>query len=95
MIRFTLFCLFNLLGAGCLLAAIISGAGLTDVSFLYILGGLIVASLGMGAIVVLTELLARNHGKPVMVSTRWGTVLATTLDPKTLHARLNQPWPQS
>lgn len=94
MIRFTLFCLFNLLGTGCLLAAIVSGAGLTDVSFLYILGGMVVASLGIGAIVVLTEILARNRGKPLMVRTPWGTVLATTLDPEALRARLNRPWPQ-
>ena len=94
MIRITLLCLFNLLGAGCILAAIASGAGLTDVSFLYILGGLGVASLGMGAVVISTELLARNRGKPLMVRTPWGTVFATTLDPETLQARLNRPWPQ-
>ena len=94
MIRFILFCLFNLLGTGCLLAAIVSGAGLADASFLYILGGMVVASLGMGAIVVLTEILARNRGKPLMVRTPWGTVLATTLDPETLRACLNRSWPQ-
>ena len=94
MIRLTLLSLFNLLGAGCILAAITSGAGLTDVSFLYILGGLVVASLGTGAVVVSTEIVARNRGKPLVVRTPWGTVFATTLDPETVRTRLNRSWPQ-
>lgn len=65
MIKLAVFVLFNILGVGCLVAAILFGSSPPETTFIVLVGGAGVASLGIGSLLAFMEIKGRHREKPL------------------------------
>ncbi len=63
MIKLAVFVFLNILGAGCLVTAILLGDSLTQMTFAGLLGGACVASLGIASLLGFLEIQSRHREK--------------------------------
>lgn len=71
MIKLAVFVLFNILGVGCLVAAILFGSSPPETTFIVLVGGAGVASLGIGSLLAFMEIKGRHHARNRFVPAPW------------------------